>query len=246
MLAPQLQTNVVQDLIDFCIEWLADRRYALTVDVDMLRWAEAMGKAPSIALVNPTFDPRVNRLSSKNSFWLDIRAGSSTVAMIASRLFVTDDYLELKRSLRLWYDTPRADDAPLRLTLTTDMPTIGGNVGHEGGMWVHPDHRKRGLSALLPHLARALAFRQWNLDWQTGLALRGVGSSGLVSRAYGMPHVVPCYEGLWPPSGLPDRLYLAYMNREELVAGLDLQRVAALLPDRHAQPGDAVAVVQKG
>jgi hypothetical protein len=245
MLAPKRRTNVVQDFVDFGVEWLADRKYALSVDIDMLRWAETMARAPSIALVNPTFDPRVNRLSPKNAFWLDVRQGSHTIAMIAARLFVTADYLELKRSLRLWYDTPRPDAAPLRLTVATDMPTIAGNVGHEGGMWVHPEHRKRGLSALLPHLVRAMAFRQWNLDWQTGLALRGVGSSGLVSRAYGMPHVVPCYEGLWPPSGKPDRLYLAYMNREELVAGLDLHRVAALLPNDHAQPVDAVALVHE-
>jgi hypothetical protein len=246
MLAPWRRTNVVQDVVDFSLDWLRERRYATTIDVDMARWADAMGNAPSIALVNPTFDPRWNRLSPDNSFWIDIRLGSHTIAMIAQRLFVIDDYLELKRSLRLWYRVPPADRRPLRLTVPADLPVISGNVGHEGGMWIHPDHRKRGLSTILPHLARALAFRQWQLDWQTGLALKGVGASGLVSRAYGMPHVVPCFEGIWPVSGRPDRLYLAYMNRGELLAGLDLQRIAPLLPDRHAQPGHAIALVKEG
>lgn len=246
MLALQRDTVVIQSLIDFSLAWLEDHRYTLTVDADMAGWAETMGKAPSIALVNPTFDPRQNRLSPDNCFWLDVRSGSHTIAMIASRLFVTENYLDMKRSLRLWYDSPRPGDAPLRLTVATDMPTICGSVGHQGGMWIHPEHRKLGLSAILPHLERALAFRQWHLDWQTGLALRGVGSSGIVSRVYGMPHVVPCYEGIWPVTGRPDRLYLAYASREELVASLDPQRVAALLPDSHAQPGNAAALVKEG
>lgn len=246
MLAPRLQTtNVVQGLIDFCIEWLDDRKYTLTVDVDMRRWAEQMSKAPSIAVVNPTFDGRVNRLSPGNSFWLDVRAGSSTVAIIASRLFVTDDYLELKRSLRLWHDTPPAGDGPLQLTLPADFPTIRGNVGHEGGLWVHPDHRKRGLSVILPHLTRALAFRQWDVDWQTGLTMRGVGESGIASWAYGFPHVVQCVEGWSPLTRAIDRLFITYMDRDELVSGLDLDTVAGLLPDRHQQAVHATSRVQK-
>jgi len=246
MLAYKTKTDVVQTLVDFSLDWLEDRKYALAVDVDMARWASVMTNAPGMSVVSPTFDPRWSRLSPKDCFWLDIREGSHTIAIMASRLFVTDDYLEIKRSLRLWYDPPRPTDAPLRLTLATDMPKICGKVGHEGGLWVHPEHRKEGLSVILPHLIRALAFRQWNLDWQTGATMRGIGASGLASRAYGMPHVVPCYEGLFPVTGRPDRLYLVYMNREELVAGLDLQRVSALLPNRHAQPSDPVVLVKKG
>jgi hypothetical protein len=244
--ALRTETDVVQSFIDFGLAWLDDRKYTVTIDVDMTRWASAMTNAPAISVVSPTFDPRWSRLSPEDCFWLDIRTGSHTIAMMASRLFVTDNYLEIKRSLRLWYDPPRPTDAPLRLTVATDMPTICGNVGHEGGLWVHPDHRKQGLSVILPHLTRALAFRQWNLDWQTGAAMRGVGASGLVTRAYGMPHVVPCYEGHFPVTGRPDRLYLAYMSREELVAGLDSRRVAALLPNRHAQSGHAIALVKEG
>jgi GNAT superfamily N-acetyltransferase len=246
MFAPQDDADVVQSFIDFGLEWLEDHKYSLTVDVDMKRWAKAMASAPAIAGVNTTFDPRCCRLTPDNSFWLDIRAGSHSIAMMAMRLFITDDYLELKRSMRLWYDQPEPGDAPLRLTVATDLPIIRGNVGHEGGLWVHPEHRKRGLSAILPHLIRALAVRQWNLDWQTGLAMRDIGASGIVRRTYGMPHVVPCYEGFFRVVARQERLYLAYMSREELVAGLDLDRAAALLPDRHAQPNHPVALVKEG
>ncbi len=244
----QLQTkaDTVQDFIDFSLAWLEDRNYSLTVDADLAGWARKMGDAPSIALVNPTFDPRWSPVTAENSFWLDIRLGSQTIALMAARLFVTDDYLEIKRSTRLWYDPPRPGDARLAITVPPDTPTIRGNVGHEGGLWVHPVHRKRGLSVILPHLIRALCFRQWNVDWQTGLTTRGVGESGIAQWAYGVPHVVPCYEGHFLLTQRPDRLFLAYMSREELISGLELDRVARLLPDRHGKVGDAPALVQKG
>lgn len=241
----QTETETVQDFIDFSLAWLEDRNYSLTVDVDMAAWARKMGDAPSIALVNPTFDPRWSPVTPENSFWLDLRVGWQTVAMMASRFFVTDDYMGLKRSRKLWYDPPRPGDGELAVTPPPDLPLISGRVGHEGGLWVHPEHRKRGLSVILPHLNRALAFRQWNLDWQTGLALRGVGQSGIVTWAYGVPHVVPCYEGRSPLNDKHDRLFLAYMNRAELLAGLHLDTIAGLLADRHEQPVDRAPLVQK-
>ncbi len=238
--------DVVQDFIEFSLEWLQDRRYTLTIDVDMAAWASTMAKAPSMAVVNPTFDPRCSPLAPDNSFWLDVRAGSHTVAMMAARLFVTDDYLEIKRSTKLWYDPPPPDAARLPIEVPEGTPIIQGNVGHEGGLWVDPRHRKRGLSVILPHLIRALCFREWNVDWQTGATMRGIGECGIAHWAYGAPHVVPCYEGHFLVTQRPDRLFLVYMSREELVAGLDLAAVARLLPDRHREAHHPAALVQKG
>ena len=249
---PQVQTKTdtasgtVQHFIDFSLAWLDDRNYTLTVDADMAAWARAMSNAPAISVVNPTFDPRYSPLSPDNSFWLDIRVGSQTVAMMAARLFVTDDYLELKRSTRLWYDPPRPGTRRMAITVPPDTPTICGNVGHEGGLWVHPVHRKRGLSVILPHLIRALGHRQWNLDWQTGATMRGIGECGIAKWSYGAPHVVSCYEGHFVVTQRPDRLFLVYMSRDELMAGLDLDRVTGLLADRHKQPVHRPGFVQKG
>lgn len=234
--------DTVSDFIEFASMWLDDRRYTLNVDADMTAWASAMASAPGMALVNPTFDPRWSPLSPANSFWLDIRAGSRTVAMIAARLFVTDDYLELMRSTRLWWDPP---SARLPIEVPQGTPAIRGNVGHEGGLWVDPQHRKRGFSVILPHLVRAFCHREWQVDWQTGATMRGIGESGIAVWAYGAPHLVPCYEGYFPVTGNSDRLFLVYMSEAELVAGLDLGRVARLLPDRHREMGHAAVRVQK-
>jgi GNAT superfamily N-acetyltransferase len=162
--------------------------------------------------------------------------------MIAARLFVTEDYLELMRSMRLWWDPPRAR---LPIEVPEGTPAIRGSVGHEGGLWVDPQHRKRGFSVILPHLVRAFCHREWHVDWQTGATMRGIGESGIAVWAYGAPHLVPCYEGYFPVTGNTDRLFLVYMSQAELVAGLDLGRVARLLPDRHREMGHAAVRVQK-
>jgi hypothetical protein len=164
---------------------------------------------------------------------------------MAARLFVTEDYLALKRSMRLWRDEPPRGLGELTLTLPPETPTIAGQVGHEGGLWVHPEHRKRGLSVILPHLIRALCVRQWNIDWQTGVTRRGIGECGIAKWAYGVPHVEPCFEGYFPITQAQDRLFIAYMNRDELIFGLDTATVADLLPDAREQPTYAGARARK-
>jgi hypothetical protein len=241
----QSETSLLQSFVEFSLAWLEERNYTLTIDVDMEAWLKTLTHAPSTDGINPTFDPNLNPLSPSNSFWLDVRAGSHTIATSAARLFVTEDYMALKRSTKLWYDTPHRNEAPLAITVPSDMPKICGRVGHEGGLWIRPDHRKRGLSVILPHLNRALCLREWDIDWQTGLALRDIGECGIATSAYGFPHVTLCYEGKAPFKSRLERLFVTYMSRQELLAGIDLEAVAGLLPNRHQQTGDTAAHVQK-
>jgi hypothetical protein len=230
----RLETDALQSFVEFGLSWLQERNYALTLDVDMARWCEVMRTTARSSFINPAFDPRHSRLSPANSFWLDVRFGSSTIATSAARLLLTDDYFELQRSMRLWYENPPHHS---RLAITApNVPAISGRVGHEGGLWVDPGFRKRGLSVILPHLNRALCFREWSVAWQTGITSRGIGESGLAERAYGFPHVVPCFEGFLPVTGNVERLYATYMSAEELVAALSPEAVARLLPDHYGQP----------
>lgn len=240
----QRDDDIVQDFIEFSLEWLQGKRYTLSIDVDMAAWTRVMTAAMSAAAVNPTFNPALNRLTPHNSFWLDVREGSHTVATMAARLFLTDDYLALKRSMRLWRDEPPPELGELSLSVPEDMPLIHGRVGHEGGLWVHPEHRKRGLSVILPHLIRALCLRQWSIDWQTGVTRRAIGECGIAKWAYGMPHQEPLFEGHFPITGANDRLFIAYMSRQELVHGLDAAKVVERLPDIREQPSYAGALAR--
>lgn len=246
MTAPHNDSDIVQPFIDFSLTWLEARDYTLTIDTDLSNWVAAMAATSGEVFVNPAFDPRFSRLSASNSFWLDIRAGSRTIAICAARLFVTDDFLDVMRTQRLWRHEPPPQLGTLAITAPRMMPPIAGHVGHEGGLWVHPQHRKRGLSVILPHLARALSVREWDVDWQTGVTRQGIGECGIASWAYGMRHVEPCFDGYFPLTQSRERLYLAYVDREELIAGLDLDAVAGLLPDRHQQTRHPRALVQEG
>jgi hypothetical protein len=243
--APQ-RPEPVQQFIEFALAWLEHRRYTLTVDVDMARWARTMAEAVTEQSVNPSFNPRFSRLSPNNSFWLDIRAGSQTIATSAARHFTTGDLLQLVRSMKLWRETPRPEDGDLTVASPPHMPLICGSVGHEGGLWVHPRHRKLGLSAILPRLTRALCLRQWGTDWLTGVARRGIGECGIAKWSYGYPHVELCFDGYFPPTRGRERLYLCYMNRDELVAGLDPQTLPRFQPHGDQETADAAARIQQG
>jgi len=242
----QTQPDHVQHFIEFSLAWLEDHHYTLTVDVDMARWARTMAEAVTEPSINPTFNPRFNDLSPANSFWLDIRAGSQTIATSAARHFITDDLLGLMRSMRLWRDPAPIEDGELIVVPPPHMPLISGSVGHEGGLWVHPSHRKRGLSAILPRLTRAFSLRQWNPNWLTGVARRGIGECGIVKWSYGYPHVEPCFEGYFPPTRNYERLYVAYMNRDELIAGLFPNTLPWFQPDGDQKIADAAVRVQQG
>jgi hypothetical protein len=239
------QAEILQRFIDYAWEWLDRGNYTLSIDTEMGRWAAVMRDVAKNSLVNPAFDPCNSRLSPDNAFWLDVRAGSATIATSAARVLATEDLFEKMRDMSLWYARPPADP-PLSLSPTRPLPNIAGCVGHEGGLWVRPDHRKRGLSALLPHLNRALCLRQWDVDWQTGITHGPLTESGLVERAYGFPHIVRCFDGYLPITRKIERLYLVYMSREELLAGLGVDAISRLLPDRHGQPVHAMALVEEG
>lgn len=239
------EAELVQDFIDFSLAWLGEHGYTLTVDTDLSNWTAAIAATSADAYINSAFDPRYSRLSAANSFWLDIRAGSHTIATSAARLLVTDDFLDLMRTQRLWRDQPPPELGTLAITAPRGMPLIAGHIGHEGGLWVHPQHRKRGLSVILPHLNRALCLREWDINWQTGVTRQEIGESGMAKWAYGFRHAEPCFDGHFPLTRCRERLYVVYLDRLELIAGLDRDAIAGLLSDGHQQTRHPPALVKE-
>jgi hypothetical protein len=76
--------------------------------------------------------------------------------------------------------------------------------------------------------------------------MRKIGESGIASWGYGMGHVRPCFEGWFPVTQTYERLYIAYMDRRELIAGLDLDAVAGLLSNSDKQSLHPSLRVQEG
>jgi hypothetical protein len=231
----------VIDLIDAALDWLDRRGLNLAIEADVAGWAAHMRTAPATKGVNPTFDPHCSRVDARNSFWVNVRDGDGTVACGAGRLFETGDYLELKRSLRLWFDRePLPYQGRLELIVPEGTPFIAGRVGHEGGLWVHPAHRKRGLSMLVPRLVRAICLGRFAVEWQCGVNFDDLTRSGLPTGAYGFPHCVPCLDTFFPPTGRNERMHMVYMSRAELLA-VQRETVIRLRADGNHQPVDASA-----
>jgi hypothetical protein len=229
----------VLDLIDAALEWLDERELTMAIEPDVAGWASHMRVAPATKGVNPTFDPTFSEVDRRNSFWVNIMHKGETIACGAGRLFETDDYLELKRSLRLWFDRePVPFRERLSLIVPEREPYIAGRVGHEGGLWVHPNHRKRGLSMLIPRMVRAISLGRFAVDWQCGVNFDDLTKSGLPMSAYGFPHCVPCIDGYFPPTGRQERMHMVYMSRLELLA-IQRETIVRLRADRYEQPVDA-------
>jgi hypothetical protein len=234
------ENHDVLDLVDAALEWLDERKLTLAIEPDVAGWASHMRQAPKTKGVNPTFDPTFSAVDRRNSFWVNVMDEGRTVACGAGRLFETEDYLELKRSLRLWFDrAPVPFRERLPLIVPETAPFIAGRVGHEGGLWVHPAHRKRGLSMLIPRLVRAISLGRFAVEWQCGVNFEDLTKSGLPTSAYGFPHCVPCIDGLFPPTGRHERMHMVYMSRAELLA-IQRETIVRLRADRYEEPVDAV------
>ncbi len=216
--------------------------FYVTVSSDMNAWVSMMEAAPAIRVVNPTFDPEYSQLDASNSFWVRVTdMADNPVACIANRLFVADDYLDLIRSWRLWYDRGLKEVRPLNIVLPDSVPFISGRVGHHGGLWVHPGHRKRGLSFVLPRLTRALSLTNFQPAWHCGMVFGDLGESGLPLWGYGYANMDLCIDGYFPVTDRDERVYMTRISRDEMLqqARRDLD-LLELHPDQ--QLVDVVAV----
>lgn len=220
----------VQAFIDLYQSRLDALSLDLQVETDMAHWVSVMRQAPQIAAVNPSYDPARCRLTPYSAFWLNALSHGRTVACIANRLFVTDDFVGLMRTGRLWSDRPAADRLrPAGLVPLRGRSPFAGRIGHHGGLWVHPDWRGRRLAVLLPRLTRALSLRQFAVDWHCGLTLEALAGHAVPIKAYGYSRQELCIDGHFPVTGRNDRVYLTSISRAEMLAQMDDAVIAAAL-----------------
>jgi len=230
--------HIVQSCFDETLRALRAIGLDPTFSTAMAGWKSMMSSAPKIMLVNPSFDPDENDLTPDNTFWIcltDTR-DNRRIACIANRLFVTDNYIELLRTQRVWYS--RGPRTLLDLVVPADMPLISGRVGHHSGLWIHPDWRKHGLSGYLTRLARCASLRKFDVDWHVGLVFAALAEKGLPTApttGYGYPHMVLAIDGWQPLTNKADRLYVPWISRAEILAHL-ADETRRLVVHRNQQP----------
>lgn len=214
------QLELLQAYVDKVVAAFDEAGLAFTVEGDLREWAETMRAAPSITAVSPSFDPDHSWLTPANSFWVCLRDGSGQViGCICSRLFETDDMMQIIRSYRLFFDRkPVLDLRPLRLVAPDDVPIISGRIGYTGGYWLHPDWRGRGLSRLLPRINRALALRHFDLDWLFSLGRDTETWARVAREELAMPNRFSCFDGYFPGRGEDGKYAVFYADRGDLLS----------------------------
>jgi len=174
---------------------------------------------------NPTFNPAFSDIE-RDAFWFRvIDDRGATVACHADRIFRLDDFGDLLESGRLWYRDGFGPHSPVDVRVDRPSIRVGGTVSHSGSLYVHPRSRGCGLSLYLPYLSRSVLLRNFHTTYHTGVVFKSLASSRVPTANYGYPHVDPCLNGFFPPTGKSELMYFCYIDqRESLRQLLDLPR----------------------
>ena len=136
----------------------------------------------------PVFDPSCGQRDATSAICLLGRSATGDVVVTQGARFFDWRGTTLHdeaTSLRLLYrdpDASRQHDEAIQVTAPTAR-LITGNVAYTGAHWCHPDFRGKGLPAITPRIARALAIALWNVDFACTLMVEDVFARGVARRA---------------------------------------------------------------
>lgn len=144
-----------------------------------------------LPIFDPTYCPRLH----EDGFWIEgINEEGETVVTSAGRRYRLGDWSlasEL-RSLRVFYDRPEpyvAAGGRVEVSAVS-AARIFGDTMFSGALWVRPDHRRHGLTKIIPRLMRSCALAQWNTPMFWMMIAPELDRLG-VTRAYGSWEVEP-------------------------------------------------------
>lgn len=136
----------------------------------------------------PVFDPNCGLFAPASAFCLLGRNDAGEVVVTqAARFFDWQGTTlhEEATSLRLLYREPEAwrqEGEAVEVTAPSAR-TITGKVAFTGAHWCRPDFRGKGLPAITPRIARALAIALWDVEVACTIMAEDVFSRGVAQRA---------------------------------------------------------------
>jgi len=207
---------------------------------DMENFAPFLETAPGNDGVNPTFDARVNDISA-TAFWMQLTTGQGeTVAIMASRCFVTDRYFDLMRDGTMWFPEPTSKP----IQLANDLPGPSGRISQSGGLWVHPSYRGEGLSWIVPRIVSARSARRWSVDYHTGVVFGALHRKEIPAKNYGVSRSTLCFDGYFPPAKKTAAVFCVETSRDAII---DRSRsdTEILLSQSHSQVRDLAPIARK-
>lgn len=174
------------------------------------------------AIQNPTYDPDHSNLSLHNAFWLRaVEPAGDTVAMIAQRVFDSNNFLDDVKTLRLWHDRPDPAAGEIKIIDYGAAATLSGRIAHSGGLWIDPRYRKKNLSGLLDHLGRGLLLKNFWFDHITGFIVDRLAATGIATKQYGWRDVAGRVDFDFLTGGQVFSLGFCHMSRTEALARME-------------------------
>ncbi|MEQ8585122.1 MAG: hypothetical protein RLO01_12805 [Thalassobaculaceae bacterium] len=170
--------------------------FTVHLDEDMEEFVRYLRNAPNNDGANPAFDPSATDM--EDAFWVRVERNGKIVGVMGERFLDCSKigYYDFIRSGQLF---GRLSDGPLELTI--DKPGPQGRICFGGGVYVHPEVRKTGLSWFLANLGRAIAIQIWNLHAPFGMVFDPLYRNGVAEGNYGSHRIVKLTEGYFAPKG---------------------------------------------
>ena len=193
---------------------------------------EASGWSP----LNPIFEHDPAHPDLERSFSIVGYADDGdAVATTAARLVLAITTLkEEAESLRLFYphESSRPQAGERCLWQCPKADGLSGRIMWSGAEYHRPDYRGRGLSRILPRLARAIAYAHWGIAYAAGFVRYPEHYERKLGLAYGFPNSEPLVRWLGSKLGDIDSA-LCWMDETELLADLEtgLRDRKARLPE---------------
>jgi hypothetical protein len=136
----------------------------------------------------PIFDPKCSRFDAESAFCLLGRNDAGEVVLTqAARFFDWREtsFYDEATSLRLFYHDPpslRGGSETIEVTAPS-AHLISGRIAFTGAHWCRPDFRERGLTAITPRIARALAIARWDVEIACTIMAKDIYTRGVARRA---------------------------------------------------------------
>ncbi len=217
-------------------EFIRSRGIRLTVRSDfeeLSRLNEKHADDSWHALVR-AFDSRYSDVSRENAYWIaGIDEDGEMVSTQCGRFFNWPDSCFADHVEQLMYGD-RASGANIHI----DAPAarfIRGKVIFNGGAWIHPKYRRRGVASLAAKVGRLFGTVTWGCDWICGALKQSDAEIGM-HKKYGFSQIsfgIHAPGSPWgdAPIGVP------YQNPMELLAEAELfmQKQAARRAEQAAE-----------
>lgn len=218
--------------------------YEISIENDFLKWRDFV-LSHGAKIPNPTYDPDRFPRCSETGFYVAAKVDGRLVAVVANRLFETENWLSLVRSGGLWWQSPPSTIRPTVVHPFAHALGIRGRISHCGGGMIDPGHRGQGLPNVLCRWARLEGVKRWGSSWDTAAIVQDPPPARDLPIKYGYQMEVPLVCGYSAGRNAEARSNLVAITRAcithqarndaaifKIHCGKDLRDLARLVADR--------------